>query len=124
MSWNIGTRSNEVTLLVIDRPIVFDVTRRLHHELGTRAAWYAAETMSVMLPGGGEFTSSTTWMRLPWNSPRKVSTMPLWPWSLTPLTARAIGAWLVSRIHAHLHVLFMEGLILFGGAFMLWHSWR
>src|SRR6185503_14293373 len=36
----------------------------------------------------------------------------------------ALGAWLVSRIHAHLHVLFMEGLILFGGAFMLWHSWR
>jgi len=34
----------------------------------------------------------------------------------------ALGAWLVSRIHAHLHVLFMEGLILFGGAFMLWHA--
>ena len=36
----------------------------------------------------------------------------------------AIAAWLVSRIHAHLHVLFMEGLILFGGASMLWHAWR
>jgi len=35
----------------------------------------------------------------------------------------ALGAWLVARMHAHLHVLFMEGLILFGGGFMLWHSW-
>jgi uncharacterized membrane protein YfcA len=36
----------------------------------------------------------------------------------------AIAAWLVSRIHAHLHVLFMEALILFGGALMLWYAWR
>ena len=36
----------------------------------------------------------------------------------------AAGAWLVRRIHAHLHILFMEGLILFGGGFMLWHSWK
>ena len=36
----------------------------------------------------------------------------------------AIAAWLVRRMHAHLHVLFMEGLILIGGASMLWHSWR
>lgn len=36
----------------------------------------------------------------------------------------AAGAWLVSRMGAHLHILFMEGLILFGGTFMLWHSWR
>jgi len=35
----------------------------------------------------------------------------------------ALGAWLVARMHARLHVLFMEGLILFGGGFMLWHSW-
>jgi hypothetical protein len=35
----------------------------------------------------------------------------------------AAGAWLVQRMHAHLHVLFMEGLILAGGGFMLWHSW-
>ena len=35
----------------------------------------------------------------------------------------ALGAWLVARMHAHLHVLFMEGLILTGGGFMLWHSW-
>lgn len=36
----------------------------------------------------------------------------------------ALGAWLVQRLHAHLHVLFMEALILVGGSFMLWHSWR
>jgi uncharacterized protein len=36
----------------------------------------------------------------------------------------AAGAWLVRRLHAHLHILFMEALILFGGASMLWHSWR
>jgi uncharacterized membrane protein YfcA len=36
----------------------------------------------------------------------------------------ALGAWLVQRLHAHLHVLFMEALILVGGSFMLWHSWN
>jgi hypothetical protein len=36
----------------------------------------------------------------------------------------ALAAWLVSRIGAHLHVLFMEALILFGGSFMLWYAWR
>jgi hypothetical protein len=36
----------------------------------------------------------------------------------------AIAAWLVTRMHAHLHVLFMEGLILIGGASLLWNSWR
>jgi uncharacterized protein len=36
----------------------------------------------------------------------------------------ALAAWLVQRIGARLHVLFMEGLILAGGGFMLWHSWR
>lgn len=36
----------------------------------------------------------------------------------------AAAAWLVSRIHARLHVLFMEALIVFGGAFMLWYAWR
>jgi uncharacterized protein len=36
----------------------------------------------------------------------------------------AIAAWLVTRVGAKLHVLFMEALILVGGAFMLWHSWR
>jgi uncharacterized protein len=43
---------------------------------------------------------------------------------IASIPGSAIGAWLVSRIHAHLHTLFMEGLILFGGSFMLWHSWR
>lgn len=36
----------------------------------------------------------------------------------------ALAAWLVTRIHAHLHVIFMEALIVFGGASMLWHAWR
>lgn len=36
----------------------------------------------------------------------------------------ALAAWLVNRLGAQLHVLFMEALILAGGAFMLWHSWR
>jgi len=36
----------------------------------------------------------------------------------------AIAAWLVHRMHAHLHVLFMEGLIVTGGASLLWNSWR
>jgi uncharacterized membrane protein YfcA len=36
----------------------------------------------------------------------------------------ALAAWLVTRIHAHLHVAFMEALIVFGGASMLWHAWR
>ena len=36
----------------------------------------------------------------------------------------AFASWLVSRIHAHLHVLFMEALILTGGGFMLWYAWR
>jgi len=36
----------------------------------------------------------------------------------------AIAAWLVTRLGARLHVLFMETLIVVGGASMLWHSWR
>jgi uncharacterized protein len=36
----------------------------------------------------------------------------------------ALAAWLVKRLGARLHVAFMETLIVFGGAFMLWHSWR
>jgi len=43
---------------------------------------------------------------------------------LASIPGSATGAWLVGRMHAHLHVLFAEGLILAGGAFMLWHSWR
>jgi uncharacterized membrane protein YfcA len=36
----------------------------------------------------------------------------------------ALAAWLVKRLGARLHVAFMETLIVLGGAFMLWHSWR
>jgi uncharacterized protein len=36
----------------------------------------------------------------------------------------AIAAWLVTRVGARLHVVFMESLILAGGLFMLWHAWR
>jgi len=36
----------------------------------------------------------------------------------------AIAAWLVTRVGARLHVVFMESLIVAGGLFMLWHSWR
>jgi uncharacterized membrane protein YfcA len=36
----------------------------------------------------------------------------------------ALGKWLVTRMHARLHILFMEALIVAGGAFMLWHSWK
>ena len=36
----------------------------------------------------------------------------------------AIAAWLVNRMGAKLHVLFMEVLILFGGASMLWNALR
>ena len=36
----------------------------------------------------------------------------------------AIAAWLVSRMGARLHVVFMEVLILIGGASMLYHAWR
>ena len=40
------------------------------------------------------------------------------------LPGSALAAWLVTRVGAKLHVHFMEALILAGGAFMLWHSWR
>jgi uncharacterized protein len=36
----------------------------------------------------------------------------------------AIAAWLVNRMHAHLHVLFMEALVLAGGVSLLVNSWR
>lgn len=36
----------------------------------------------------------------------------------------ALAAWLVTRMHAHLHMLFMEALVLGGGASLLWNSWR
>jgi uncharacterized membrane protein YfcA len=43
---------------------------------------------------------------------------------LATIPGSAIAAWLVTRVGAKLHVIFMEALILAGGAFMLWHSWR
>ncbi len=36
----------------------------------------------------------------------------------------AIAAWLVNRMHAQLHVLFMESLVLLGGVSLLVNSWR
>jgi uncharacterized membrane protein YfcA len=36
----------------------------------------------------------------------------------------ALAAWLVTRMHAHLHVLFMEALILIGGISLIANSWR
>jgi len=36
----------------------------------------------------------------------------------------AVAAWLVTRMHAHLHVLFMEALILVGGISLIVNSWR
>ena len=42
---------------------------------------------------------------------------------IATIPGSALGKWLVSRMHARLHIVFMEALILAGGAFMLWHSW-
>lgn len=36
----------------------------------------------------------------------------------------ALAAFLVARMGARIHILFMEALILAGGGFMLWHSWK
>lgn len=36
----------------------------------------------------------------------------------------AVGKWLVVHMNARLHILFMEALIIAGGSFMLWHSWK
>jgi uncharacterized membrane protein YfcA len=43
---------------------------------------------------------------------------------LASIPGSAVAAWLVTRLGARLHVLFMESLIIVGGASMLWHSWR
>jgi len=43
---------------------------------------------------------------------------------IATIPGSAIAAWLVTRLGARLHVAFMETLIVAGGAFMLWHSWR
>ncbi len=36
----------------------------------------------------------------------------------------AFAAWLVNRMQAHLHVLFIETLVVIGGLSILWNSWR
>lgn len=36
----------------------------------------------------------------------------------------ALAAWLVQRMHAHLHVLFMESLVVLGGLSLLVNAWR
>jgi hypothetical protein len=36
----------------------------------------------------------------------------------------ALAAWLVTRMHAHLHILAIETLVIIGGASVLWNSWR
>jgi len=43
---------------------------------------------------------------------------------IATIPGSALGAFLVHRLGAHLHVLFMEALILGGGILMLWHTWR
>jgi uncharacterized protein len=43
---------------------------------------------------------------------------------MATIPGSAIAAWLVTRMHAHLHVLFMEGLVLLGGVSLLVNSWR
>jgi uncharacterized membrane protein YfcA len=43
---------------------------------------------------------------------------------IATIPGSAIAAWLVTRLGARLHIVFMESLIVAGGAFMLWHSWR
>ena len=43
---------------------------------------------------------------------------------IATIPGSAAAAWLVGRMGAHLHVLFIEALIFCGGSFMLWHAWR
>ena len=43
---------------------------------------------------------------------------------LATIPGSALAAWLVTRIGAKLHVVFIEVLIVAGGASMLWHAWR
>jgi uncharacterized membrane protein YfcA len=43
---------------------------------------------------------------------------------IASIPGSALAKWLAERLGAHLHVLFMEGLILCGGTLMLWHAWR
>lgn len=43
---------------------------------------------------------------------------------IATIPGSAIAAWLVGRLGARLHILFMEVLVLIGGASMLWHAWK
>ena len=43
---------------------------------------------------------------------------------IATIPGSAIAAWLVGRIGARLHILFMEALIVGGGTSMLWHAWK
>src|SRR2546421_9417951 len=43
---------------------------------------------------------------------------------VAPIPGSPIAAWLVNRMHAHLHVLFMQALVLTGGVSLLVNSWR
>jgi uncharacterized membrane protein YfcA len=43
---------------------------------------------------------------------------------IATIPGSALGKWLVTRMRARLHILFMEALIVAGGVFMLWHSWK
>jgi uncharacterized membrane protein YfcA len=43
---------------------------------------------------------------------------------IATIPGSALAAWLVTRLGAHLHILAMEALILFGGTFLLWNAWR
>ena len=43
---------------------------------------------------------------------------------IATIPGSAIAAWLVNRMHAHLHVKFLETLIIIGGVSLLWNSWR
>ena len=43
---------------------------------------------------------------------------------LVTLPGSALAAFLVRRLHARLHILFMEGLIVAGGAMIVWNSLR
>ena len=43
---------------------------------------------------------------------------------IATIPGSALAAWLTTRLGAHLHVLFIELLIVLGGASMLWHAWR
>lgn len=43
---------------------------------------------------------------------------------IVSIPGSALAAWLVQRMHAHLHVLFIESLVLLGGLSLLLTAWR